>query len=79
MTVNMSSEKILIVEDEKKISDIVKSYLKRDGFDVIPAAAGIQCIHPESFRDWMPVFTGMTTFSGMQGLRGIDPLKNFLN
>jgi len=32
--------KILIVEDEKKISDIVKSYLERDGFDVTVAATG---------------------------------------
>jgi DNA-binding response OmpR family regulator len=31
---------ILIVEDEKKISDIVKSYLERAGFDVTVAATG---------------------------------------
>jgi DNA-binding response OmpR family regulator len=36
----MESGKILIVEDEKKISDIVKSYLERDGFDVTVAATG---------------------------------------
>jgi DNA-binding response OmpR family regulator len=32
--------KILIVEDEQKISDIVRSYLERDGFDVTVAATG---------------------------------------
>jgi len=32
--------KILIVEDEKKISDIVKSYLERDGFNVTVVATG---------------------------------------
>ncbi|HAK88892.1 MAG: DNA-binding response regulator [Nitrospirae bacterium GWC2_46_6] len=36
----MSDEKILIVEDEKKISDIVKSYLERDGFKVSVAETG---------------------------------------
>ena len=30
----MNNEKILIVEDERKISDIVKSYLEREGFGV---------------------------------------------
>ncbi|MBI5211769.1 MAG: response regulator transcription factor [Nitrospirae bacterium] len=36
----MNDEKILIVEDEKKISDIVKSYLERDGFKVSVAETG---------------------------------------
>ena len=36
----MERGKILIVEDEKKISDIVKSYLERDGFGVTVAATG---------------------------------------
>ncbi len=36
----LTSEKILIVEDEKKISDIVGSYLERDGFKVTIANTG---------------------------------------
>ena len=36
----MANEKILIVEDEKKISDVVKSYLERDGFTVSVADTG---------------------------------------
>ncbi len=40
----MSNEKILIVEDEKKIADIVKSYLKRDGFNVNIAETGEQAL-----------------------------------
>lgn len=36
----MNNEKILIVEDEKKISDIVRSYLERDGFKVTIAGTG---------------------------------------
>lgn len=40
----MNSKKILIVEDEKKISDIVKSYLERDGFAVTVADTGEQAL-----------------------------------
>lgn len=36
----MESGKILIVEDEKKIADIVKSYLEREGFEVTCAETG---------------------------------------
>ncbi len=36
----MNNEKILIVEDEKKIADIVGSYLERDGFKVTIANTG---------------------------------------
>ncbi len=36
----MERSKVLIIEDEKKISEIVKSYLERDGFEVTVAATG---------------------------------------
>jgi DNA-binding response OmpR family regulator len=36
----MNNGKILIVEDERKISDIVKSYLEREGFHVTIADTG---------------------------------------
>ena len=32
--------KILIIEDESKISDVVKSYLSRDGYEVVVASNG---------------------------------------
>jgi len=38
------AEKILIIEDEKKISDIVKSYLERDGFNVTVAETGKEAL-----------------------------------
>jgi two-component system OmpR family response regulator len=37
----MQSKKILIVDDEKKIVDIVKAYLEKDGFQVLAAYEGI--------------------------------------
>lgn len=40
----MNSGKILIVEDEEKISDIVKSYLERDGFAVTVAGTGKEAL-----------------------------------
>ena len=40
MIPNMKHEKILIVEDEAKIADIVKSYLEREGFQVTVAGDG---------------------------------------
>ncbi len=40
----MESGKILIVEDEKKISDIVKSYLEREGYEVTAAATGASAL-----------------------------------
>jgi DNA-binding response OmpR family regulator len=36
----MSNESILVVEDEKKIADVVRSYLQRDGFHVSVADKG---------------------------------------
>lgn len=40
----MERRRVLIVEDEKKISEIVKSYLERDGFDVTVAATGADAL-----------------------------------
>jgi DNA-binding response OmpR family regulator len=37
-------ENILLIEDEKKISDIVKSYLEKEGFGVTTAATGEQAL-----------------------------------
>lgn len=40
----MSNKKILLVEDEHKISDIVKSYLERDGFNTTVANTGEEAL-----------------------------------
>ncbi len=40
----LTSNKILIVEDEKKIADIVRSYLQRDGFNVTVANTGHEAL-----------------------------------
>ncbi|MEW6715200.1 MAG: response regulator transcription factor [Nitrospirota bacterium] len=40
----MSSERILVVEDEAKIAEIVKAYLAKDGFSVTVAETGSKAI-----------------------------------
>jgi DNA-binding response OmpR family regulator len=40
----MESGKVLIIEDEQKIADIVKSYLQREGYDVTTAATGASAL-----------------------------------
>jgi two-component system response regulator ResD len=41
----MPPEKILIIEDESKISDVVKSYLEKDGYFVAVADSGEKALH----------------------------------
>ena len=41
----MAHKKILVVDDEKKIVDIVKAYLERDGYRVIVAYDGRLALH----------------------------------
>ena len=36
----MKSGRILVVEDEGKIAEIVKAYLEREGFQIIVAETG---------------------------------------
>ncbi|RJQ51318.1 MAG: DNA-binding response regulator [Nitrospiraceae bacterium] len=40
----MNNGRILVVEDEKKIADIVKAYLEKDGFSVTEAPTGQQAV-----------------------------------
>jgi DNA-binding response OmpR family regulator len=41
----MSTKNILIVEDEKNISDVIKAYLIKDGFNVVVASDGKEAIN----------------------------------
>jgi DNA-binding response OmpR family regulator len=44
MIVTMKDGKILLVEDEEKISEIVKAYLEKDGYEVTTADTGQQAL-----------------------------------
>lgn len=48
----MSTKKILVVDDEKKIVDIVKAYLEKEGFQVIMAYDGKTAL--ELFKSYLP-------------------------
>ncbi|MEE0510566.1 MAG: VanR-ABDEGLN family response regulator transcription factor [Peptococcaceae bacterium] len=46
------SDRILVVDDEKEIVDLVSLYLKNEGYDVMPCYSGndaLKCIQRESF------------------------------
>ena len=40
----MSGERILIVDDEKEISELVRLYLEREGYEVLVAGTGQQAL-----------------------------------
>ena len=42
--ITMSNGRILVVEDESKIADIVKAYLEKDNFSVAVAGTGQEAI-----------------------------------
>lgn len=48
----MAKEKILVVDDEKEIAELLRDYLKREGFEVILAFDGEQGL--EDFRKYNP-------------------------
>ncbi|MEE8319036.1 MAG: response regulator transcription factor [Dehalococcoidales bacterium] len=48
----MAKGKILVVDDEKKMVDLVRAYLERDGYQVVEAADGHQAL--EVFQRTLP-------------------------
>ena len=42
---------LLIVDDEKKIRDVVREYAEFDGFDVIEAADGMEAVSKANEND----------------------------
>jgi two-component system alkaline phosphatase synthesis response regulator PhoP len=40
----MRSKKVLVVDDEKKICDLLEAYLKKDGYEVVTAYEGRQAL-----------------------------------
>jgi two-component system alkaline phosphatase synthesis response regulator PhoP len=40
----MASSKILLVDDEPKVCDLIRAYLEKDGYEVIIAADGVEAI-----------------------------------
>lgn len=69
----MTGNRILIVDDEKSIRNLVRSYLEADGFDVLEARDGEQAVR--SVRDQRPdlvvLDVAMPNLDGVEALRQI--------
>ena len=48
----MSQGRILVVDDDRKLVELVRLYLERDGYRVIPASDGVEAL--ELVRRWRP-------------------------
>ncbi len=42
---NVDYEKILVVDDEKEIRDLIEIYLQNDGYKVLKASNGLEAIN----------------------------------
>ena len=74
----MASNKILIVDDEKSIRNLVRSYLEADGFEVLEGEDGQQGV--QLVRDQKPdlvvLDVGMPALDGIEALRQIRSFSN---
>ena len=67
----MENHKILVVDDEKNILELIRLYLKKEGFDVICASGG-----KEAFMHFKEnKFAAVILDIMMPGIDGIDVLK----
>jgi DNA-binding response OmpR family regulator len=64
-------KRILVVDDEDKIGEIVRSYLEREGFDVAEARDGEGAL--QAARDWSPDLVVLDVM--MPGTDGIEVLR----
>ena len=67
----MADNKILVVDDEKNICELIRLYLKKEGYDVICAQDGASAI--KHFREYK--FAAVILDIMMPGIDGIDVLK----
>jgi two-component system response regulator ResD len=51
-TVPSNSGRVLVVEDEPMVAEVVERYLRRDGFEVRAASDGVAALR--LFREWVP-------------------------
>lgn len=67
----MENHKVLVVDDEKNICELIRLYLKKEGFDVICAYSGTEALM--HFKD--NKFAAVILDIMMPGIDGIDVLK----
>jgi DNA-binding response OmpR family regulator len=64
-------KRVLVVDDEERIREIVRSYLEREGFDVAEACDGDSAL--ETTRDWHPDLVVLDVM--MPGIDGVEVLR----
>ena len=73
------ANKILIVDDEEKIRDILKEFLTKMGFDIIQAKGGeeaVELLKNDGKIDLMILDMKMPQFTGIDVLRRKSELKD---
>jgi len=69
----MARRKILVVDDEPKVGDLIRAYLEKDGYDVLVVADGKSAV--ESTRDMKPDLVlldlNLPEMDGLQAFRAI--------
>ncbi len=65
------AKRVLVVDDEEKIREIVRSYLEREGFDVAEARDGAAAL--KAAREWLPDLVVLDVM--MPGTDGIEVLR----
>jgi DNA-binding response OmpR family regulator len=65
------AEKIMVVDDEKEIRDLLSTYLVEDGYDVIAAASGEEAINLAQSEDPQVILMDVK----MPGIDGVETCK----
>jgi DNA-binding response OmpR family regulator len=65
------AEKIMVVDDEKEIRDLLSIYLVEDGYDVIAAASGEEAINLAQSEDPQVILMDVK----MPGIDGVETCK----
>ncbi len=72
-TLTPVGKRVLVVDDESKIREIVRTYLEREGFEVAEAADGDAALAVA--RDWRPDLVVLDVM--MPGTDGLEALRRF--
>ena len=68
------AKKIMVVDDEKYITELLKAILEEKGFDVIPAYSGQECL--DKLKSVKPDLILMDIFMpGMSGLETCEKIR----
>jgi DNA-binding response OmpR family regulator len=71
----MVKKKIMIVDDEENLSELIKAIFKKEGFDVFAARSGQECL--DKLKDITPdVILMDIMMPGMTGTETVEKIKS---